>query len=134
MLAGSYDPLIMECLIMPFCPGCGAEILTTVEICPVCGTRVHNKPRSNLPRNAHGDLVTCEKSEVLAVILGFFIIGAELMYAGRVGLGVVHLVLSILFCWTFLVPLALWIYGMLKGYELCKENNLLWIQYLEENR
>lgn len=123
----------MECQIMPFCPGCGAEVLATAEICPVCGTRI-KKLHRDLPRNAHGDLVTGEKSEVLAVILGFFIIGAGLMYAGRVGLGVLHLVLSILFCWTFLVPFALWIYGMLKGYELCKENNLLWIQYLEENR
>ncbi|WP_319378273.1 zinc ribbon domain-containing protein [uncultured Methanocorpusculum sp.] len=118
---------------MPYCPECGAEVYASAEICPSCGTRL-KKPHTELPRNAHGDLVTGEKSEVLAVILGFFIIGAGLMYAGRVGLGIFHLVLSILLFWTILVPLALWIYGMLKGYELCKENNMLWLQYLEENR
>jgi len=115
---------------MSFCPGCGTEVVESAEICPKCGTRVNARKRSEFPRRADGELVIGEKSTGIAVILGFFIIGAGLMYAGRVGLGVLHLVLSILFCWTIVVPLALWIYGMFKAYDLCKEHNLLWIEYL----
>ncbi len=81
-------------------------------------------------RRADGELVTGQKSAGLAVILGLIIIGAGLMYAGRVGLGIAHLILSVVFCWTIIIPLALWIYGMIKAYDLCKENNLLWIEYL----
>lgn len=53
---------------MPFCPGCGVEVIDTAEICPSCGTRV-KKPKQYL-RNSNGDLVTKEKSAGIAVLLG----------------------------------------------------------------
>ena len=53
---------------MPFCPGCGVEVIDTAEICPHCGTRV--KKQKQYPRMPNGDLVTKEKSAGVAVILG----------------------------------------------------------------
>lgn len=81
-----------------------------------------------LPITSWGKVVTGEKSTFLAVLLGFFISGTGVMYAGRVGLGIVIFVLTILTA-LFLVGIIIWIYGMYKAYTMCKENNRLWLEY-----
>lgn len=118
---------------MPFCPGCGCEVIESAEVCPKCGTRVGKEKKTAYPRLPNGDLVTGEKSVAIAVILGFLIPGTGAMYGGKIGLGIVILILSyaLIIVAIGIIP---WIYGIWLGYDLCKKNNLLWYEYLDENR
>lgn len=136
---------------MPYCPGCGSEVIESAEICPHCGTRVGKQKRTQYPRMSNGDLVTGEKSTILAVILGIIIPGTGVMYGGRIGLGIVILLGTVFLSLVTILLLAtilfiilgiiswimgfvLWIYGIWKGYDLCKQNNILWYDYLSENQ
>ena len=126
---------------MPYCPGCGSEVIESAEICPHCGTRVGKQKKTQYPRMPNGDLVTGEKSTAVAVILGIIIPGTGVMYGGRIGLGIViFLVTVFLSLITLFVLLSgiilfvLWIYSIWKGYDLCKQNNILWYDYLSENQ
>ena len=83
----------------------------------------------HVPTTSWGKPVTGEKSPFLALVLSFFFPGVGIMYAGRVGLGLVILLLSV-FLAVFVIGLIFWIYGMYKGYSMCSENNRLWAQYL----
>ena len=98
---------------------------------------------NNFPVTSWGKEVTGEKSTALALILGFFFPGLGITYAGKVGFGIVLFVLNfvcwILFCatvWLFIgiifsIPmLIILIYGMIKAYSMCDENNRLWREYL----
>lgn len=82
----------------------------------------------------NGDLVTGEKSAAIAVILSIIIPGTGVMYGGRIGLGLLILILSWVFIILFFIGLIPWIYGIWKSYELCKQNNVLWYEYLDENQ
>ena len=55
--------------------------------------------------------------------------GVGIIYAGRVGLGLVILLLSVLLAAVF-VGIIFWIYGMYKAYKMCVENNRIWADYL----
>lgn len=85
---------------------------------------------TRLPVRSDGVVVTGEKSVGLAVFLGILLVGAGLMYAGKVGKGFLFLILSLVLCWTFITPIVLWIVGIVKGAKLCKENNILWLEYI----
>ena len=119
---------------MPFCPGCGAEVIESAEMCPKCGTRVGKQKKTQYPRMPNGDLVTGEKSEAIAVIIGLIIPGTGVMYGGKIGLGIVILLLSCILFFMFFIGLIPWIYGIWKGYDLCKQNNIIWYDYLAENQ
>ena len=81
------------------------------------------------PITSKGTVVFGHKSMAVAAILGVFIIGAGLMYAGRTGKGLLFLILAVLFCWTIFAPLVLWIIGIAEGCQLVTENNKLWEEY-----
>lgn len=83
----------------------------------------------NILMTSWGKPVTGEKSPFLAFVLSFFFPGVGVMYAGRIGLGFVILILSVILA-VFIIGVIFWIYGMYKGYSMCCENNLLWAQYL----
>ena len=98
---------------------------------------------NNFPTTSWGKPVTGEKSTFLALLLGFFFPGVGIMYAGKIGLGVTIFILDIvcyiLFLATvwlvigviFSIPLLIFlIYGMIKAYSMCDENNRLWREYL----
>lgn len=98
---------------------------------------------NNLPITSWGREVTGEKSVAIALILGFFFPGLGIAYAGKIGLGVTIFILDIvcyiLFLATvwlvigviFSIPLLIFlIYGMIKAYSMCDENNRLWREYL----
>ena len=76
-----------------------------------------------------GKPVTGEKSTFIALLLSFFLPGVGIIYAGRVGLGVVILILTVLLAAVF-VGVIFWIYGMYKAYKMCVENNRIWAEYL----
>lgn len=69
-----------------FCRACGAEVLSSAEICPACGTRQKSS--------------SSDKSRVTAALLAFFLggLGAHKFYLGKPGIGVLYLI----FCWTFI--------------------------------
>lgn len=84
-----------------------------------------------------GKIVKGRKSPFLAAILSFIIPGLGLMYAGRIGLGLVILILAVLLGITILgliISLILWLYGIFKAYSLCSENNFIWYTYLRDNQ
>ena len=118
---------------MPYCPGCGSEVIESAEICPHCGTRVGKQKKTQYPRMPNGDLVTGEKSTAVAVILGIIIPGTGVMYGGKIGLGIVIFIVSVLLA-IVVIGVVTWIYGIWKGYDLCKLNFILWYDYLSENQ
>lgn len=81
----------------------------------------------------NGDLVTGEKSVAVAVILSIIIPGTGVMYGGRIGLGLIILILTTIFVWI-IIGIIPWIYGIWEAYDLCKQNNVLWYEYLSENQ
>ena len=83
----------------------------------------------NILTTSWGMPVTGEKSPFLAFVLSLFLPGVGVMYAGRIGLGFVILILSLLLA-AFIIGLIIWIYGIYKGYSMCTENNRLWAYYL----
>ena len=98
---------------------------------------------NNFPITSWGKEVTGEKSVALALILGFFFPGLGITYAGKVGFGIALYVAFfaclVLYCCTiwFLIGiifsfpmLIILIYGMIKAYAMCDENNRLWREYL----
>lgn len=139
------------------CPNCGGQVIdegTEFGYCESCGSQIrirepvkqstpkYSAPQYNsqnnqqnagsandLPVTSFGNVVTGEKSEGLAIFLGIILVGAGMMYAGAVGKGIFYLVISVLLCWTVIVPLIFWILGIVKAYDFCKENNILWMKY-----
>ena len=83
----------------------------------------------NILTTSWGKPVTGEKSPFITLILSFFLPGVGIIYAGRVGLGLVILLLSVLLAAVF-VGIIFWIYGMYKAYTMCTENNRIWAEYL----
>ncbi|TAL16462.1 TM2 domain-containing protein [bacterium] len=68
-----------------FCTECGGELRPGAEVCPRCGARI-------LCRTGPGRLTAA----LLAIFLGS--LGAHKFYLGRIGPGVLYLLL----CWTLL--------------------------------
>ena len=63
-----------------------------------------------------------EKSVGLAVVLSVFLIGIGVLYVGY-WRGLAYFILSIVFCWTIIVPLVFWIVGIVDAYSSCREYN-----------
>jgi hypothetical protein len=77
-----------------YCNECGREISPRAEICPGCGVR-QSYPGPN---------------RVVAALLAIFLgsLGAHKFYLGRIGLGILYLLL----CWTFLPGFI----GLIEGF------------------
>ena len=92
-----------------FCTACGNQIHALAEICPVCGVRqmappVHAYPGAVMPGHSGKDKTA---AALLALLLGG--IGAHKFYLGKVGQGILYLLL----CWTFLPAIAGFIEGIM---------------------
>lgn len=79
-----------------FCRDCGAEIHAKAEICPVCGVRQMPVPGVI----QLGTIAPNGRSKLAAILLAFFLggFGIHKFYLGRIGWGIVYLLL----CWTFI--------------------------------
>ena len=93
---------------MPFCPSCGKEVLSSNAFCPSCGTQLSQASHSPqapvmlVPQKSEGVAV------VLALILGIFgLWGVGHMYAGKVGKGIVLLIVGLIFGGLFWVSILL---------------------------
>ena len=88
-----------------FCHECGAIIRAKAEICPKCGVR-------QTPAPAAGGLgvTPSGKSKIAAGLFGIFLggFGIHKFYLGRVGWGIVYLLLF----WTFIPAIIGFIEGI----------------------
>ena len=92
-----------------FCTSCGNQIHQMAEICPGCGVRQMAPPAAYAqpayaPQGGGKDKTA---AALLAILLGG--IGAHKFYLGKVGQGLLYLLL----CWTFLPAIAGFIEGII---------------------
>jgi len=105
-----------------FCRTCGKEIRDEAVICPGCGCRTGSEP-------GRSSIVHIQKSEFLAVVLSFFIIGAGQCYTRQWIKGILLFVgamISVLLCLLIIgiIPLlALWLYSMYDAYHEARRIN-----------
>jgi len=90
-----------------YCFSCGALINAKAEICPKCGVRQSPRP---FPANL-GNLAPNGRSKLAAALFAIFLgsFGIHKFYLGRVGWGVVYLLL----CWTGIPGIVGFIEGIL---------------------
>lgn len=109
-----------------FCPNCGAEIDINAEICPKCGVRVMEAPKS-APRTEY--VVRNEKNAGLAAVLSFFIPGLGQIYNGEIGKGLLLIILSFFAAILIIVLIGMiiypliWIYGIYDAYNTANKIN-----------
>jgi TM2 domain-containing membrane protein YozV len=124
-----------------YCPKCGKEILEGTRYCEFCGCDTMNY-KANESNPSTGENPNCEcqngdfvgvhkkKSEGLAAVLSFLIPGLGEMYVGRLGFGILLLVLDIVCAFLtliFFVPivgcLIIWVYSIYDSYKGAKDYN-----------
>jgi len=117
-----------------FCKKCGTDVGDS-EYCPNCGEPMNGGARpSSSQENLNTAVMMNQKSEALALILSLIIPGVGEMYAGKVGKGVLILLLAILSAALTIVLIGfimypiVWIYSMIDSYNLAKEYNALLLQ------
>lgn len=130
---------------MPFCPNCGKEVQAESAFCPSCGYNLKAppvKPTPSVPLEHKSPGVAA----VLALVLGIIgLMGIGHIYVGRIGRGIVLLVVGIILgflTWgsfvlgflTFglgfigaiifgIILLILWIWQIFNAYGLAKQFN-----------
>ena len=93
-----------------FCSHCGNAVSPMAVACPQCGHPVVSQQTTGQPlANPYAPA----KSRVTAGILGILLggLGVHKFYLGKVGPGVVHLLIFVIFFWT-LIPT---IVGLVEG-------------------
>ena len=88
-----------------YCPYCDERIKRT-EICPKCGEPIEVSPYSRVA------------VLVIALFLGVF--GVHNFYAGRSYVAITQCLLSIVFCWTLYVPVAVWVWAMVEAIQMIR--------------
>lgn len=90
-----------------FCHECGAVIRAKAEICPKCGVR---QPGTNVSGSSGFATTPSGRSKLAAGLFAIFLggLGVHKFYLGRVGQGIVYLVL----CWTFIPAIIGFIEGI----------------------
>jgi TM2 domain-containing membrane protein YozV len=89
-----------------YCTTCGNQIHVMAEICPVCGVRQMMAPQQHayMPAPPRKDK---QLAAVLALLLGG--LGVHKFYLGKIGQGVLYLVL----CWTLIPAIVSFIEGII---------------------
>lgn len=80
-------------------------------VCKQCTEQMASAPAVN------------RKEPILSLILSFLLPGLGQIYNGQVKKGLILLVVYLLLCWTCLVPLLIWLYGMYDGYTVAQAIN-----------
>jgi TM2 domain-containing membrane protein YozV/predicted RNA-binding Zn-ribbon protein involved in translation (DUF1610 family) len=96
-----------------FCTACGNQIHAMAEICPACGVRQMAPPQQQIHFNQAymQQPMAPRKDKMVAALLAIFLggLGVHKFYLGKIGQGIVYLLL----CWTFLPALAGFIEGII---------------------
>ncbi|MDD5087098.1 MAG: zinc ribbon domain-containing protein [Candidatus Nanoarchaeia archaeon] len=87
-----------------FCRSCGKIIKKEAEICPFCGVR-----QTNFPSSRRG------KSKTTAVLLAIFLAPFNWVYTYKKDVVKfwIGLIFGLLFFWTFIVPIGIWIWAII---------------------
>ncbi|MCK9323136.1 MAG: zinc-ribbon domain-containing protein [Candidatus Methanomethylophilaceae archaeon] len=115
-----------------FCSKCGKEAEDGLAYCPHCGASLD--PASQQKQQCNNNCQTVyairDKNEGVALILSLLIPGIGQMYVGKIMRGFLFLfamiiigIVSVFVFFTWIVYLAIWIYGMYDAYSLAKEYN-----------
>ncbi|MBR2438724.1 MAG: TM2 domain-containing protein [Lentisphaeria bacterium] len=85
------------------CPNCNNPITPEVSYCPKCGRAFQNPSSEN---------ILLQKNRLVYILLGIFLgcWGVHNFYAGYIKRAVIQLLLSVLLCWTFIVPAIVFIW------------------------
>ncbi len=102
------------------CTECGHLVSSKATSCPACGCPIEHPVPPPIPNTSENpqppqrqvgvfDEGESGKSRGVAAILAFFLgsLGIHFFYIGKTGAGVLFLILTILFCWTVLIPFAI---------------------------
>jgi len=94
-----------------FCHECGVAINAKAEICPKCGVR----QTANI--NSINAIAPNGKSKLAAALFALFLggIGIHKFYLGRIGWGIIYLLL----CWSFIPAIV----GLIEGIILLIMSN-----------
>ena len=106
------DAIAQELEAMQFknCPYCGEKILSVAKKCKHCGEFLEPQYRPQaVPANVIPVYHAQQKSRAVYVLLGLFfgLLGIHNFYAGYNGPGAAQLILTLLLCWTVIVPVII---------------------------
>lgn len=91
-----------------FCKNCGADIAEQATICVKCG--VPNTPLAALDKS--------DKTRMAYILLGVFLgcLGIHNFYAGRSGVAIAQLLITLVTCWLVFPLFAVWVWVIV---EIC---------------
>lgn len=94
-----------------FCKNCGAEINENAVVCTQCGCAVSSQAAA---------AVTGSKSKLAAGLLAIFLgqLGIHNFYLGYTKNAVIQLVVSLALSWTFVAPVAMWIWAVVEAVKI----------------
>ena len=117
-----------------FCKKCGTDAGDS-DYCPNCGEPMNGGVRpTGSQENLNTAVMMNQKSEALALILSLIIPRVGEMYDGKIGKGVVILLLAIVSSVLMFVLIGfilypiVWIYSMIDSYNLAKQYNAQLLQ------
>ncbi len=108
------------------CENCGGTMQPEKNglyaVCEYCGAKQELGKEQNI--SADSIVITAEnkgtKSKtaagLLAIFLGLF--GAHNFYLGYKTKAIIQLVLSLVFCWTYIVPTVIWFWSMFEAIRI----------------
>lgn len=110
------------------CKNCGGTMQPEEDgihaVCEYCGARQEIHTVQNITDNS---LITATENKktksrmsagILAIILGIF--GVHNFYLGYTIKGVIQLLLTVLFCWTYAVPIIVWVWALVEAILILK--------------
>lgn len=87
------------------CAGCGAPAAATGAYGPMPGAAPSAAPQVS------------DKKKIVALLLAIFLgqLGIHNFYLGYTKKGIIQLCVSLLLSWTYVAPLAIWIWALVEG-------------------
>ena len=96
-----------------YCNSCGAEINDKAVVCVKCG----------VPATPAGEVGKSAKTRVVYVLLGFFLggFGIHNFYAGRTGVAVAQLLVTLCTAWLIFTIPFIWIWVIVELFTVTKD-------------